>query len=162
MAISMLFRCAGIQSGTVNGIGISLEVWFQGCKFACPGCQNPDLQNLEGGQLIDTNEVLEHLNNYDGFYNSIVFLGGEPVLQPKALYAIAANCSITSILYTGFLYEELPEDIRDVMDFVIDGTYKQELQTSGFPATSNQRIWHNGKIIHKDFRKNYNANTNNF
>ena len=54
------------------------------------------------------------------------------------------------------------EDIRDVMDFVIDGTYKQELQTSGFPATSNQRIWHNGKIIHKDFRKNYNANTNNF
>ena len=79
----MLFRCASITSGTINGIGISLEVWFQGCKFECPGCQNPDLQKLDGGQLIDTSEVLEHLNNYNDFYNSIVFLGGEPVLQPR-------------------------------------------------------------------------------
>jgi anaerobic ribonucleoside-triphosphate reductase activating protein len=157
----MLFRCAGITSGTINGIGISLEVWFQGCKFSCPGCQNPDLQNLDGGQLIDTDVVLEHLNNYKDFYNSIVFLGGEPVLQPKSLNSIITNCNIPSILYTGFLYEELPEDIQNAMDFIVDGTYNQELKINGFPATSNQRIWHNGKIIHKDFRKNYNASTNN-
>lgn len=149
----MLFRCAGIQSGTINGIGISLEVWFQGCKFDCPGCQNPNLQKLDGGQLIDTNNVLEHLNNYIDFYNSIVFLGGEPVLQSKALYSLASNCSIPTILYTGFLYEELTSDIKNVINFVVDGTYKHELKTNGFPASSNQRIWHNGKIIHKDFRK---------
>ena len=99
----MLFRCAGITSGTINGIGISLEVWFQGCKFGCPGCQNPDLQNLDGGQLIDTDLVLEHLNNYKDFYNSIVLLGGEPVLQPKALNSIITNCNIPSILYKIYL-----------------------------------------------------------
>lgn len=153
----MLFRCAGITSGTINGIGISLEVWFQGCKFGCPGCQNPDLQNLDGGQLIDTDVVLEHLNNYKDFYNSIVFLGGEPVLQPKALNSIITNCNITSILYTGFLYEELPEDIKQVMHVIVDGQYKEELKTNSFPSSKNQRIFVKGIQSITDFRNDYNA-----
>lgn len=153
----MLFRCAGITSGTINGIGISLEVWFQGCKFGCPGCQNPDLQNLDGGQLIDTSEVLEHLNNYNDFYNSIVFLGGEPVLQPKALNSIITNCNITAILYTGFLYEELPEDIKQVMHVIVDGQYKEELKTNSFPSSKNQRIFVKGIQSITDFRNDYNA-----
>ena len=153
----MLFRCAGVQSGTINGIGISLEVWFQGCKFDCPGCQNPDLQNLDGGQLIDTDVVLEHLNNYKDFYNSIVFLGGEPVLQPKALNSIITNCNITAILYTGFLYEELPEDIKQVMHVIVDGQYKEELKTNSFPSSKNQRIFVKGIQSITDFRNDYNA-----
>jgi len=36
----------------------------------------------------------------------------------------------------------------------VDGPYIQELKTSGFPASSNQRIWQSGKLTNQDFRKN--------
>jgi anaerobic ribonucleoside-triphosphate reductase activating protein len=157
----MKFRCAGTSIGTINGIGISYEIFFSGCRHNCPDCQNLDLQDFSYGTEIDTDDILYHLEKYRDFYSSVVFTGGDPVYQPIPLYTLASKCNLPTILYTGFLYEDLPECIRNVMDFIVDGPYIQELKTDGFPASSNQRIWQSGKLINQDFRKNYYANTNN-
>ena len=149
----MNFQCAGITFGTVNGIGISLEIFFSGCKHDCSCCQNPELQNFSYGTRIDTDIVLAHLEKYNDFYNSIVFTGGDPLYQPKALYSIASNCNIPRILYTGFLYEEIPDYIKNVIDVIIDGPYIQELATDGFPASRNQHIWEHNNLTNIDFRK---------
>jgi anaerobic ribonucleoside-triphosphate reductase activating protein len=161
----MIFRTAGITTGTCNGIGISLEIWFQGCEKRCPGCHNPELQFLEGGFLYDTDLVLEHLNKYKDFYNSIVYIGGEPLLQPKSIYSIANFSNLSNILYTGFNVREIPDYILNVMNIIVDGPYIQELRAD-FPNSSNQSIYvkNNSNIFIKttnDFRKNLHENTNN-
>lgn len=157
-----VFRCAGTTTGTVNGIGLSYDIFFAGCSHVCPGCQNPELQDFSYGYDLDTDNILNHLERYSGFYNSIVFTGGDPCYQPIALNTLATNCNLLSILYTGFFYEEIPNYLKDSIDIIIDGPYIQELKTSGFPASSNQRIWKHRKLINKDFRKNNHANTNYF
>mgnify|MGYP001159339829 CR=1 FL=1 len=157
----MKFRCAGTNVGTINGLGISYEVFFSGCRHACPGCQNPELQDFSYGHDLDTNDILSHLERYQDFYDSVVFTGGDPVYQPIALYTLATNCKLPTILYTGFLYEEIPDNIKEAIDIIVDGPYIQELKTSGFPASNNQRIWDHGKLTNQDFRKNNNAHTNN-
>lgn len=168
----MKFRCAGINTGIINGIGISYEIFFSGCYHDCPGCQNPDLQDFSYGTEIDTNDILYHLERYLGFYNSVVFTGGDPVYQPIPLYTLASKCKLPSVLYTGFHFEDIPENIRNVMTIIVDGLYIQELKTDGFPASRNQNIYINTDRITKEQLRifmsshphqeiNYYENTNN-
>lgn len=152
---AMKFKIANIQSGTINGIGISLEIWFQGCKLNCLGCQNPELQDFSSGIYYDTNLLLEHIKTYNNFYNSIVYLGGEPLCQPKALYEIASKSKLPNILYTGYNYSEIPDYIKDVMYVIVAGPYKEEFKIDGFPITANQEIYIDNILTIDDFRKNY-------
>lgn len=155
------FHCAGINSSTIDGIGISCDVWFQGCSIKCEGCQNPDLQDLMKGYIIDTSMILEHLRQFPDFYQSIVFLGGEPTEQEYALLELCNNLpvTLTKILYTGKEFKDLSEDVKSAMDIIVDGPYiKSELTESGFPASNNQKIYKkdssgNFNIITTDFRK---------
>lgn len=151
--IIILFRCAGISSGTLNGQGMSLEIWFQGCQINCAHCQNPNLQPLDGGFDYETDLVLDHLNKFNNFYNSICFLGGEPTLQPKPLYTLLTNITLPKILYTGLLFEDLPEGIKSNVDIVVDGPYIEEQATGSFPASANQRIFEKCILTNRDFRK---------
>ena len=151
----MKFKISSIQSGTINGIGISLEIWLQGCNLACIGCQNPDLQDFSGGTYYDTNLLLEHITKYNNFYNSIVFLGGEPLCQPKALYEIASKSKLPNILYTGYNYSGIPDYIKDVMYVIVAGPYKEEFKTDGFPVTANQEIYIDNILTTNDFRTKF-------
>lgn len=145
----MKFRCAGVTSGTLNGIGLSLEVFFQGCDLKCPNCQNPDLQSFSGGFEYDTDLILSELDKYPDFYQSIVFMGGEPCQQQQALYTMAKNSNLINILYTGHYFSNVPNDIKDVMHIIVDGPYIENLKYN-FPASSNQKVWTNWyKITNK-------------
>lgn len=139
----MQFRCAGIRDTTDGGMGLGLGVFFQGCHIHCKGCQNPDLQDPSGGYNANTDTIVHIVSTYD-YYNSIVFLGGEPTEQEEALLDIASRVNIPCVLFTGRSYEELSSDIKDKMYMVIDGPYIEELHTGGFPASSNQNIYIRG------------------
>jgi len=154
----MEFKCAGVTSGTVNGIGLSLEIFFQGCLHDCSGCQNPSLQDFSLGYDYDTDHILTHLEQYPDFYSSVVFTGGDPLYQPIPLYSMATKCKLPTILYSGFYYNEIPDNIKKAMTVIVDGPYIQELATNGFPSSKNQNIWikKNNTFINTniDFRKN--------
>ena len=135
------FRCAGIRDDFQDGIGISLAVYFSGCSLKCKGCQNPELQDPTSGKIRDTVEVIEILDELSDFYESVVFLGGDPLEQPNALLNILKSCSIPTVLYTGRLYSEIPKDIRELCSVVVDGPYIEGLKTGKFPASSNQRVY---------------------
>ena len=141
----MIFKCAGLSSGTVNGIGMALEIWFQGCKKHCKGCQNEMLQDPNRGYNINTDLILHHLAEHPNFYNSVVMIGGEPYDQQDALKELVSKVVLTKILYTGYLFEELSSDITQYLDYIVDGAYMEELATDGFPASSNQRIFKKGE-----------------
>jgi anaerobic ribonucleoside-triphosphate reductase activating protein len=141
----MKFKCAGITDSMNDAPGkIGLDVFFQGCSLKCPGCQNPDLQDPNGGFEIDTDEIINHLNQHRDFYQALVFLGGESLEQDKAVLDLASRSrsGLYNVLYTGWLYEKIPLKIKSVMDMIIDGPYIEELKTNGFPASENQRIYY--------------------
>jgi anaerobic ribonucleoside-triphosphate reductase activating protein len=142
----MIFRCAGISDSTIDGIGISLEVFFQGCHKQCFGCHNTELQDFTKGCNYDTNNIINIVKS-SNFYDSIVFAGGEPLEQPEPLYDILFRSRIPTILYTGWLYKDIPEHIRKAIRVIIDGPYIHELRTDKFPASSNQKIYINGDLI---------------
>ncbi len=94
MPITGELRIGGIvDMSTVDWYGnVSLVVFFSGCNFRCPYCQNSGLIPLDAGEVVDL-EFIKHRISLNMSpvpqLDSIVFTGGEPTLQPEGLYKVA-------------------------------------------------------------------------
>ena len=122
---------------------IAFAVFFQGCHRRCEGCHNPRLQPFEGGEEMDTGEVMEKIWRNRDYYEAVVFVGGEPLeqLEPlKELLKFVRGTNIYSWLYTGYEANQIPEDIYELADVIVAGPYIDEQKTGGFPASANQII----------------------
>ena len=65
-----------------EGDGMALVVYFQGCHNRCEGCHNESLQPFEGGMLLEPDELIMDVVQYDHkWVDSIVISGGEPLHQ---------------------------------------------------------------------------------
>jgi anaerobic ribonucleoside-triphosphate reductase activating protein len=148
------FLCASIRDSTVDGYGLSKVIYFQGCRFNCKGCHNKELQSFSSGNIYTTEDFIEEFNRYKNFYDSVVFLGGEPLEQKEVVLEICQKLDTEKWLYTGYELDEIPQEIRDECDIIIAGRYKEELRTESFPASSNQIIIFRGDIVENpvDFR----------
>lgn len=69
--------------GTVDGPGIRLVVFFQGCPMRCLYCHNPDTWAPKKGTLMTVHEILAQYEKNQNFYKNggITATGGEPLLQ---------------------------------------------------------------------------------
>lgn len=69
--------------GTVDGPGIRLVVFTQGCPMRCAYCHNPDTWDIKGGKEISVEEILAQYNKNKAFYKNggITVSGGEPLVQ---------------------------------------------------------------------------------
>ena len=69
--------------GTVDGPGVRLVVFVQGCPMRCRYCHNPDTWRREGGQMMSAAEILRTYKRNEAFYRGggITVSGGEPLLQ---------------------------------------------------------------------------------
>ena len=130
----------------------SFVLYFCGCPHKCKGCHSQELQNpysdlCETITVSKLKEVLKYyFDNYNGKINSIVLLGGDPVVYTDFLIKLFSELkkevkNIEVVLYTGYLFEELKEELKDLVDIIIDGKYREDLKTGKFPASSNQRVF---------------------
>lgn len=81
-------RIHSIESfGTVDGPGIRMVVFFQGCPLRCLYCHNPDSWNGAEGTPMTAEEILDRLERNRGFYKTggITATGGEPMMQMEFL-----------------------------------------------------------------------------
>ncbi|MBO5253656.1 MAG: 4Fe-4S cluster-binding domain-containing protein, partial [Clostridia bacterium] len=79
----MKIRLAGIvDESIVDGRGIRMTVFTQGCPHHCPGCHNPQTHDFEGGTEEDTDEIFERFCE-NPLLRGITFSGGEPFCQPE-------------------------------------------------------------------------------
>jgi pyruvate formate lyase activating enzyme len=89
-----VFRIGGITDmSTVDWYGcLSMVVFWAGCNFRCPYCQNSSLIPLDSGQSVGLDLLRERIENAltpVETIESVVFTGGEPLLQPDGVVKAA-------------------------------------------------------------------------
>lgn len=152
------FRIAGIQEESiVDGPGLRLVIFFQGCPHRCPGCHNPETWSRRGGQLRNIEEVME-LVHRNPLIKAVTFSGGEPLAQSHAVAELAERLKSEGYdiwCYTGYSWEIILRWLRDAgnetiskllhnIDVLVDGNYKEELRSLElkFRGSRNQRLIH--------------------
>ena len=144
-----------VKESIVDGPGIRLVVFFQGCPHNCPGCHNPQTHPMEGGTLMSVGEVIGMVRQ-NPLLRGITLSGGEPFAQAAAAAALAQAAKaegLDVVTYTGYTFEQLTaRDFPDVdndmhallfaTDILIDGPFQKEKRTLDVPfkGSSNQRI----------------------
>ncbi len=148
----MTGRIHSIESfGTVDGPGIRLVVFFQGCPMRCLYCHNPDTWNPKDGQEISTREILQLYNKNKAFYRNggITATGGEPLMQLDfltELFEAARSQQIHTCLDTsGVTYcpntMEKIDRLLDVTDLVLlDIKHSSPEKHQEITGHSNQNI----------------------
>ena len=125
---------------------ICSSIYFTGCTFNCPGCQNPELQNMSNGILISVNQVIQILEENE-LIKWVCFLGGEPFIQSKFLFNICQRIHKPIGIYTGNDFETLQGKYRKIIDlpnvkFLKTGRFVIDLMKDNeFPITSNQKVY---------------------
>ncbi len=79
---------------TVDGPGIRLVVFLQGCFLECIYCHNPDSWNFKAGKEKTALEVFEKIKEYAAYIKNggITISGGEPFLQPEFCLELLNLC----------------------------------------------------------------------
>lgn len=74
-------------SSAVDGPGLRVVVFMQGCQFRCKYCHNRDSWDMRAGTLYSVAEVIERIMPYRGFLKAsgggVTVSGGEAMLQPE-------------------------------------------------------------------------------
>ena len=124
----------------VDGPGIRMVLWTQGCPHHCPGCHNPQTHDPDAGQLYDVQELIHQIEQ-EPLQSGLTLSGGEPFVQSAALLPIAQAAKRKGLslwAYSGYTYEQLLE----LLDVLVDGRFLQEQKDYRlrFKGSRNQRI----------------------
>ncbi len=133
----------------VDGPGVRMVIWTQGCHHGCLGCHNPQTHDIHGGILVAQADVIKEIEQAR-LQTGLTLSGGEPFLQAKPLIPIvkAAKKRGWNIwAYSGFTIEELmahPEQksLLECIDVLVDGKFikAQKDYRLKFKGSKNQRI----------------------
>lgn len=133
----------------VDGPGLRVVIWTQGCVHDCLDCHNPGTHDINGGLESDTEEVKKKIAELK-LQKGITISGGEPFLQPQACAEIAEFAHLRGMdvwCFTGFLFEDLIKqgDSRNLLkhvDVLIDGPFilAQRSLELKFRGSKNQRL----------------------
>lgn len=102
----MVGRVHSIESfGTVDGPGVRLVVFLQGCPMRCQYCHNPDTWNMHGGETMTVTQIMALYEKNRAFYGhgGITVTGGEALMQMDfitELFSTAAHRGIHTCLDT--------------------------------------------------------------
>ena len=159
-----------IDDSIVDGPGIRMTIFFQGCAHNCAGCFNPETWDFDKGHLCDIKKIYNAAME-NPLLSGITLSGGDPIYQVSnalKLLELFENTNLDIICYTGFTIEELFEmeknnkDLQAFLrkiDYLIDGKFditKKDISLK-FRGSSNQRIidmkktFKENKIITTDF-----------
>lgn len=123
-------RIHSVESfGTVDGPGVRMVVFFQGCPMRCKFCHNPDTWDFEGGEEMSVEELYQKYERNQAFYKNggITATGGEPLGQLEFLTELfeyfhkkgISTCLDTSGIYFSENQREAYERLMQVTDLVM-------------------------------------------
>jgi anaerobic ribonucleoside-triphosphate reductase activating protein len=138
-----------VDESIVDGPGLRIVVFLQGCLRNCPGCHNPELRPLDKGEEISENRLINSITaRLTPLHRGVTFTGGDPLLQPYSLHEVITQVKqaaqhLTIWVYTGYKYETVKHmPIMKLIDVLIDGPYieAQRDLSLAFRGSSNQRL----------------------
>lgn len=147
----MNVRLFGLEPNSyVDGPGIRMAIFFQGCLHHCEDCHNPGSWPVLGGEKRDTEEIKKQMAA-DPLLTGITLSGGEPFLQPLPaleLARFAHSRGLTVWCYTGYVFEQLLEwedtrrELLTEIDILVDGPFEQDKRSLEllWRGSANQRL----------------------
>ncbi|MEG0804578.1 MAG: anaerobic ribonucleoside-triphosphate reductase activating protein [Pygmaiobacter sp.] len=147
-----MLKLAGLANDSiVDGPGIRLGVFCQGCPHHCPGCQNPETWAFSGGTELSAEKILSIVKQ-NPLCRGVTFSGGEPFSQAQELTVLAKllraeHYEIAS--YSGYTFEELmsgevlfAKELLGELDVLVDGRFLLAERTLElrFRGSRNQRV----------------------
>ena len=146
-----------VDDSIVDGPGIRLTIFTQGCPHSCKNCHNQELMSFEGGNAVTSDEIIARISA-NPLLSGVTFSGGEPLCQAGALIEIAKRTHDKGLnvwMYTGYKFEDVLEgkvedgaggldaiELIKNSDIVIDGKFVESLSSLDlkWKGSSNQRV----------------------
>ena len=140
-----------VGNSIVDGKGLRMAVFTQGCPHHCEGCHNPQTHDFSEGYFEDVSTILEKLRK-DPLTKGVTLSGGEPFCQADPLIELCKQVRLMKKdiwAYSGYTYEQLLGDITakskellTLVDVLVDGKFEIEQRDLllNFKGSHNQRI----------------------
>lgn len=154
-----MIRIAGInQNDFINGQGVSVSLFLQGCPFHCKGCHNPETWDSNGGKEYDEFELIDkiiYIIDKNGIQRNLSILGGEPLdtKEKREFIKLLIDSikkeypNIIICIWTGYQYNNIKDDknlqyIFNNIDYLIEGPYIESERdvTLKWRGSRNQNI----------------------
>ena len=135
-----MIKVAGLnKNDMVNGEGICVSLFLQGCPHHCPGCFSQKTWDPEGGDAWFEDELIATIINAiaaNGVQRNLSILGGEPldtdnkrefikqlIYKVKDIYP-----NIKIFIWTGYIYNNIKKEsnidyIFKNIDYLIEGPF---------------------------------------
>lgn len=139
-----------VSDSIVDGPGIRVTVFCQGCPHHCPGCHNPETWEFGCGTPMEEETILEIVRS-NPLCRGVTFSGGEPFAQAEGYAKLAKllkahRYEVAS--YSGYTFEQLlrgtpaQKELLANIDVLIDGPFLMEERSLelSFRGSRNQRI----------------------
>ena len=82
--------------GLVDGPGIRVVIFFQGCALRCKFCHNPDTWTPNGGEEYTPEQLFDRIERFKSYFaasgGGVTFSGGDPLRQPEFLLEVLKLC----------------------------------------------------------------------
>ncbi len=139
-----------VTDSIVDGPGIRVTVFCQGCPHHCKGCHNAKTWKFGIGTPTSVERIVEIVQAHP-LSRGVTFSGGEPFSQAAGFAKLAKLLKAKGYevaSYSGYTFEELlsgDDDQRALLneiDILIDGRFviEEKSLSTPFRGSRNQRI----------------------
>jgi len=140
--MKIIINSIDYRGSIVDGPGIRIVLFVQGCLQRCEDCHNPSTWDLDKGEEFEVDDIVDQLNK-NCLNKKVTISGGEPLLQYSAVLELVKKLNdFDIVLYTGFELEEIPKEILRFIDYIKIGKYIKEERTTITPyiGSRNQKF----------------------
>lgn len=146
----MLDLAGIVNDSIVDGPGIRMTIFAQGCPHHCQGCHNPETWAFGCGTPMDEERIADIVAT-NPLCRGVTFSGGEPFAQAEGFGTLAKLLKARGYevaSYSGYTFEEIQNgtqaqrELLQSIDVLIDGRFElaQRSLEIAFRGSKNQRI----------------------
>jgi pyruvate formate lyase activating enzyme len=155
--------------GLVDGPGVRVVIFMQGCTLRCLYCHNPEMWEYREQTKYTRDELLSIIlkyKNYFGKNGGVTFSGGEPLSQPEFLIEILKLCKENNIntcldtagvgnskyyeeilKYTDLVIFDIKAVNKDQYKYITKSSIDKSLEFLNFCQKKNKKMWIRSVIV---------------
>ena len=126
-----------VNESIVDGPGVRIAIFFQGCIHHCPQCQNPQTWSFSAGTEVTIDMIDKLLKTNATNTSGVTLSGGDPFCNLQDSIEVAKlvkdKYHLNLMAYTGYTYEEIIKNSKNdhrflellkLLDYLVDGRHR--------------------------------------